>query len=134
MLSVPILVRDNFGGGYLRMAEKKEQGKRRLSLEFGAGSDPERAAWLNRLGVFEESIVSVGEQLESALYFGFMTTSTEKEVGEARTALDGKAATAFTASGSGPTSAPGSPTKPAPRSCAPPLLCAMLPAAPSCIP
>jgi hypothetical protein len=97
MLSVPVLVRDNVGSGYLRVVEGKEQGKRKLSLEFGAGSEPDRAAGLNRLGVFEESIVTVGDQLESALYFGFMTSSTEQDIGEARTALHGKGTTAFTA-------------------------------------
>lgn len=96
MLSVPLLHRENVGSGYLRVAEREENGKRRLRLEFGAGSLPERAAGLNRLGMFEETIVEAGETLESALYFGFMTASNEKDLGEAKTALQAGAASTFT--------------------------------------
>ena len=97
MLSVPLLHRDNVGSGYLRVAESEEAGKRRLRLEFGAGSLPERAAGLNRLGIFEESIVASGDGIESALYFGFMTASNEKDLHEAKSALNNSASAAFTA-------------------------------------
>ena len=97
MLGVPLLNRDNVGSGYLRVAEREEAGKRRLQLEFGAGSLPERAAGLNRLGIFEETIVASGDAIESARYFGFMTASNEKDLNEARTALKNGGSGNFTA-------------------------------------
>lgn len=97
VLSVPLLHRDNVGSGYLRVAESEEGGKRRLRLEFGAGSLPERAAGLNRLGVFEETVVTAGEQVESARYFGYMTASNEKDLSQARSALQQGGSNAFTA-------------------------------------
>lgn len=97
MLSVPLLHRDNVGSGYFRVAEREEAGRRHLRLEFGAGSLPERAAGLNRLGVFEETIVESGGRLESAAYFGFMTASNEKNLDQARSALKAGSASSYTA-------------------------------------
>ncbi|MBI2686460.1 MAG: hypothetical protein HYX27_09105 [Acidobacteria bacterium] len=97
LLSVPLLHRDNVGSGYFRAVESEGSGKRHLRLEFGAGSLPDRAAGLNRLGVFEETIVESGDSIESALYFGFMTASNEKDLTEARAALHGSGTVSFTA-------------------------------------
>jgi hypothetical protein len=93
MLSVPVFSRDNVGGGYLRVAEREETpGARRIELEFAAGSLPERAAGLDRLGAFEESVLETGGQLAQATYFGFMTASNEKSLDQAKAALHSKAA------------------------------------------
>jgi len=97
MLSMPLLHRDNVGSGYFRASESMEGGKRQLRLEFGAGSVPARAAGLNRLGIFEERIVESGELFESAQYFGFMTASNEKDLHEARAALNTNGTSSFTA-------------------------------------
>ena len=89
LLGVPILRRDNVGSGYLNVREKETGNQRRIRLEFGAGSLPTRAAGLNRLGIFEEDVVesSTGE-VESAAYFGYMTTSNEKDLKQATDALE----------------------------------------------
>jgi len=97
MLSAPLLHRDNVGSGYLHVSRQETGGRRQLRLEFGAGSLPERAAGMNRLGVFEETIVEAGELIESASYFGFMTASNEKDLDQARTALHSGPASSFTA-------------------------------------
>jgi hypothetical protein len=97
LFSLPLFQRDNVGSGYLRVAEREEGGKRHLRLEFGAGSLPEQAAGLNRLGIFEETVVEHGDQVESAEYMGFMTTSKEKDLNEAKTALTNGDALTFTA-------------------------------------
>jgi hypothetical protein len=97
MLSVPLLHRENVGSGYLRIAEKESGGRRQLQLEFGAGSLPERAAGLNRLGVFEETVLVAGDGIESARYFGFMTASNEKDLEQARSALHTQGTNVFTA-------------------------------------
>lgn len=97
VFSVPIFHRDNVGSAYLRIAERLEEGRRLLKLEFGAGSIPEKAAGLNRLGVFEESIVQDRDSIESAQYFGFISSSSEKDLNEARAALNRAGAVSFTA-------------------------------------
>lgn len=97
MLSVPLLHRENVGSGYLRIAERESGGRRQLQLEFGAGSLPERAAGLNRLGVFEETVLAAGDGIESARYFGFMTASNEKDLEQARNALHTQGTNSFTA-------------------------------------
>ena len=97
LFSLPLLSRDNVGTGYLRVAEKEDGPKRHLRLEFGAGSLPDRAAGLNRLGIFEETVVEQGDRVESAEYAGFMTTSKEKDFNEAKAALASGEALTFTA-------------------------------------
>jgi hypothetical protein len=74
-------------GGYLRIAEREEGGASRIDLEFAAGSDPKHAAGLNRLGAFEEPIVESGGSLVSASCFGCLSASREKNLREARSAL-----------------------------------------------
>ncbi len=97
LFSLPLFHRDNVGTGYLRVAERAEGGRKELQLEFGAGSLPAQAAGLNRLGVFEETVVEAGGKVESAAYSGFMTTSKEKDFNEAKTALAKGDALTFTA-------------------------------------
>lgn len=97
LFSLPLFHRDNVGTGYLRVAEWAEGARRHLRLEFGAGSLPEQAAGLNRLGIFEETVVEHGDRFESAEYMGFMTTSKEKDLNEAKTALANGGALTFTA-------------------------------------
>lgn len=87
MLSVPVYTRSAVGGACLRIVESQGRAGRRVDLEFAAGSLPERAAGLNRLGLFEESVVEHDGVPASATYFGFMTSSNEKTLAEARVAM-----------------------------------------------
>jgi len=87
MLSVPLFTRGNVGGGYLRVEETARGAESLIRIEFGAGSNPERAAGLNRFGLFEEAIVESRGELARAAYFGFMTSSEEKNLSQARSAL-----------------------------------------------
>jgi hypothetical protein len=87
VLSIPILHRDNVGAGFLRIEEWEGQGERNLRLEFGAGSLPERAAGLNRMGLFEEAVHERGGTPDRAEYFGFMTSSPEENIEQAKAAL-----------------------------------------------
>ncbi|MFN0106216.1 MAG: hypothetical protein ACKV2U_29515 [Bryobacteraceae bacterium] len=97
LFSLPLFHRANVGTGYLRVGEREEGEKRHLRLEFGAGSLPEKAAGLNRLGIFEETVVERSNRVESAEYAGFMTTSKEKDLNEAKSALASGDALTFTA-------------------------------------
>ncbi|MEZ5356759.1 MAG: hypothetical protein R2762_29330 [Bryobacteraceae bacterium] len=92
VLSIPILHRDKVGAGFFRYEEQDAGGRKHLRLEFGAGSVPERAAGLNRMGLFEESIVERRGSLERAEYFGFMTSSPEENIEQAKSALASGAA------------------------------------------
>jgi hypothetical protein len=97
LLSVTVFTRANVGSGYLRVTGRDAPGRRYLRFEFGAGSLPERAGGLNRLGVIEETVVESPEGVASASYFGFMTASNEKNLDQARTALKSKAGNIFDA-------------------------------------
>ena len=58
-----------------------------LLLEFAAGSDPARAAGLNRVGLIEERLrFETGGAVETS-YFGLMTASPEESLSDARKAL-----------------------------------------------
>jgi hypothetical protein len=98
LLAMPLLHRENVGSGYLNVREQEGEGNRQVHLEFGAGSLPERAAGLNRLGIFEERVIETsGGAIESVSYFGYMTTSNEKDLNQARKALETGAEVSYTA-------------------------------------
>ena len=85
MLSIPIASRGGVGSGFIDI-EKSERG---VAIRFGAGSWPENARGLNRLGFIEESIAeSRPGQLSECFYFAFMTTSAEKNTEQALRAVD----------------------------------------------
>jgi hypothetical protein len=79
LLGVPVFTKSDVGSGWARMAE--EPGGRRL--QFAAGSWPEKARGLNRLGFVEERASAAG-----STYFGFMTASGEESFAEAKRALE----------------------------------------------
>lgn len=84
LFSIPFYTRPNVGGGWV--AYEKEGS--RLSLRFAAGSNPKRARGLNRLGFIEEHVTEQEGSVSQAGYFGFMTSSREKSLGEAKSALE----------------------------------------------
>ncbi|MDX2150813.1 MAG: hypothetical protein SFV54_08755 [Bryobacteraceae bacterium] len=86
-LGIPIYSRQDVGGGYAVLEEARVDDARRLSLEFAGGSRPERARGLNRLGFIRETVLERGGALAEARYFGFMTSSPEEDLDEARKAL-----------------------------------------------
>jgi hypothetical protein len=81
LLGVPLLHRENVGGGSILWREFTASGAARL-LEFNGYSSPERAAGVNRLGCIRE-MARLGE----CVYFGLMTSSPEETAEEARNAL-----------------------------------------------
>lgn len=79
LLGIPVFSRSGVGGGYAVVEEFDSV----RSLQFAAGSDPERARGLNRLGFIHELRGVAGSR-----YFGFMTSSGEESFAEARRALE----------------------------------------------
>jgi hypothetical protein len=79
ILGLPIFSRDRVGGAWVSVGSD--------SIEFAAGSIPERARGLNRTGFLRENTEPSG-----SAYFGFITASREQSLSQARAALgDGKA-------------------------------------------
>ncbi|MGA2716462.1 MAG: hypothetical protein ABSG41_25485, partial [Bryobacteraceae bacterium] len=95
LLSVPIVSRAGVGSGYIVTEQSSGRedvagpGSRTVGIQFGAGSWPEAARGLNRLGFIQEGVVEdhSGQLLECA-YFAFMTTSQEENLDQAKKALE----------------------------------------------
>jgi len=85
LFSIPLASRASVGSGYAVV----EQAGQTLSLQFGAGSFPESARGLNRLGFIQEAVVEErpGKPAETA-WLAFMTTSKETSLDQAKRALE----------------------------------------------
>ena len=85
LFSVPLLSKNSVGSGYLVV----EKAGRRLAMQFGAGSYPESARGLNRLGFIQEGVIEElpGTPVECA-WLAFMTTSKEDNLDQAKKALE----------------------------------------------
>ena len=57
LFSFPLYTRSDVGGAVALVEERKQDDNSILSFEFAAGSAPERARGLNRLGYFQEIVV-----------------------------------------------------------------------------
>lgn len=84
VLSVPLVSKSGVGSGYAVV----EQAGRTIAIQFGAGSWPESARGLNRLGFIQEGVIEErpGYPAECA-WLAFMTTSREKNLEQAKEAI-----------------------------------------------
>jgi hypothetical protein len=98
LLSVPLVSKTNVGSGYILIEQAEATGAAcTTAIQLGAGSWPEAARGLNRLGFIQEVVTErhpeVGTDwhkrgpLECS-YFAFMTTSQEKSLDQAKKALE----------------------------------------------
>jgi hypothetical protein len=85
--SVPIFSRAGVGSGFAFVEELEGGSSRARRLGFGAGSWPDKAHGLNRLGYVHETVAEASGNLAQSDYFGFMSTSKEERLEEARKAL-----------------------------------------------
>jgi hypothetical protein len=92
VFSLPIFTRAGVGKGHARHVFTRTADRSVHELEFGAGSLPDRAHGLNRLGMIRETVAEAGAGILEANYFGFMTASKEESLGEAKRALANAAA------------------------------------------
>jgi hypothetical protein len=92
---VSIFSKSGVGGGYAVVEELRSGGNTQVALQFAGGSWPEKAHGVNRLGFIQENVTEKpnGEPVD-ARYFGFMTSSAEKNFDQAKQS--------FTESGSKP--------------------------------
>lgn len=90
LLGLPIYSRPSVGGAYAIVQERPAAGVNEVAIQFAAGSLPERAHGLNRFGFIQEIVTERGAVAERAEYLGLMTSSPEKNFGQARRALENK--------------------------------------------
>lgn len=85
LFSLPLVSKSSVGSGYAVV----EQAGHTLALQFGAGSYPESARGLNRLGFIQEGVIEErpGSPAECA-WLAFMTTSQERNIDQAKKALE----------------------------------------------
>lgn len=88
LFSLPVYTREGVGSGFATAKRENAGGQMIESLQFGAGSDPERARGLNRLGFIEEKLTLRNGSPAESIYTGFMTASEEQSFDQARKALD----------------------------------------------
>ena len=86
-LGMPIFRRPSVGGGYAVVDESAAQGVKRITLQFAAGSQPERAHGLNRIGFMKEVVVERETAPAEGAYFGFMASSPEESFDQAKRSL-----------------------------------------------
>ncbi len=87
LFSLPIFSRQDVGGGYVTVEKSHSEESSIVALQLAAGSWPDRTKGLNRFGAIQEVIVEhKGDILESA-FVGFMTSSNEHNLDQARKAL-----------------------------------------------
>lgn len=92
LFSFSIFTRAGVGKGHARHVVTRSPDRSVHQLEFEAGSLPDRAHGLNRLGLIRETVAEADSGILEANYFGFMTASKEESLGEAKRALNDKAA------------------------------------------
>ena len=92
VLGIPILKRKDVGSGCASVETGASGGQRVTALQFAAGSNPERAHGLNRLGLMREAVVEQDARLVSTSFAGFMTSSPEKSLEQGRQGLNTDAA------------------------------------------
>jgi len=85
--SIPIYSKTGVGSGFAFVENVADTGAPTRRLGFGGGSWPDQAHGLNRLGYIQETVVETSGHLSGSDYFGFMSTSQEEKLEEARAAL-----------------------------------------------
>jgi hypothetical protein len=85
LFSIPLVSKSSVGSGYAVV----EEAGNTLAIQFGAGSWPASARGLNRLGFIQEAVTEErpGYPAECA-WLAFMTTSQEKNLDQAKKAVD----------------------------------------------
>jgi hypothetical protein len=93
VLSIPVVSKPAVGSGYAVIEEADFGQNHAVSIQFGAGSWPENARGLNRLGFIQEAIIEQrpGDPSEWA-WLAFMTTSKENNLDQAKKALEASGA------------------------------------------
>ncbi len=87
ILGIPVFRRDDVGAGCATVELGSQSGDSVSALQFAAGSRPERARGLNRFGALWETAIETSGRLAGTAGAGFITSSPEKTLEQARAAL-----------------------------------------------
>lgn len=82
-LGVPVFSRSNVGSARIEVHQSADT----VALTFHAGSLPERTRGLNRLGFIQELVRQMEDGKLQSSYFGFITSSPEQSLDQAKAAL-----------------------------------------------
>lgn len=85
-IGIPIFRREGVGGGYAAVETGIAGEANGVALQFAAGSWPDRSAGLNHFGVLREAVVSRAGSTDLA-FAGFVTSTKEESLSDARKAL-----------------------------------------------
>ncbi len=85
VFGIPVFSRCGVGGGFASIAKDADQS---VVLQFVSGSSPDRAHGLNRMGLIQEVVREDGGGPTQSSYFGFMTSSGEESISQAKAALE----------------------------------------------
>jgi hypothetical protein len=89
VFSIPLISKSGVGSGYAVVEEANRGDGKTLSIQFGAGSFPQSARGLNRLGFIQEAVAENPPGRPSEFgWLAFMTTSGEKNLDQAKKALE----------------------------------------------
>lgn len=91
--SVPLFCRAGVGGGFAAHIETGRSTVTTHWIDFAAGSLPQRAHGLYRLGYIHERIVEVSGKIVETECLGFMTASNEDSLEQGRAALQNRSQT-----------------------------------------
>lgn len=90
-LGITVFRRSGVGGGQASLEEAGEGASLRRTLFFAAGSEPNRAVGLSRLGWIRETVLGPEASPSEATYFGVLTSSPEESLEHARKTVSGPA-------------------------------------------
>ncbi len=88
LFGVPIIKRTDVGAGCATVETGSAEDQRMIALQFAAGSTPERAHGLNRLGLMKEFVIERDARVNKSSYSGFMTSSPEKSLDQGKRAIE----------------------------------------------
>jgi hypothetical protein len=88
LLGISVYRRLGVGGGHASLEEAGDGDSLRRTLFFAAGSDPQRAHGLSRLGWIREVVLGPASTPSESAYFGVLTASPEESLDHARKAVD----------------------------------------------
>src|SRR5580693_3641749 len=75
LLSVPLVSKDNVGGGWAMVEQSVSGASRTTVLQFSGGSWPDRLRGFNRFGMTQEVVREEGSTILESAYLSFMTSA-----------------------------------------------------------
>ncbi len=89
LFSIPVFSKSGVGSGFAVIEDASGPAGNTVAIQFGAGSFPDSARGLNRLGFIQEVVRENADgDVSACAYLAFMTSSQEKNLEQAKAALE----------------------------------------------